>query len=71
MRFEELAEVGLQQLIGHSEPVSRIEHLLRQEEAVLTIQVADRAGRLGENVISGRECHVCEYVSWFGTLRST
>jgi hypothetical protein len=47
VRLQQLSKVRLQHLVGHPEPIPRIEHLLRREEAVLTIQVADRPGRLG------------------------
>ena len=50
LRLDHLPDVSLQQIVGHPEPVARIQHLLRQEEAVLAVQVADRPGRLGHHV---------------------
>ncbi len=50
LRFDDLPHVGVEQLVGHAEPVPGVERLLRQEEAVLAVEVADRARRLGENV---------------------
>ena len=46
MGFQELPDIGLLQIRGHPEPGPRVEHLLRQEEAVLAIQVAYRTRRL-------------------------
>ena len=37
----------------HPEPAARVQHLLGQEEAVLAVEVADRAGGLGEQVQAG------------------
>ena len=48
--LEELAHVGLEQLIGHSKAIAGIERLLGQEEAVLAIEIANRSGRLGQDV---------------------
>ena len=45
-----LAEVGRQHVVGHAEPVAGVERLLGQEEAVLAVEVADRPGRLGQDV---------------------
>jgi len=53
VRLEQLADVGVEQIVGHAEPAARIEHFLREEEAVLTIEIADRAGRFGEHVKIG------------------
>ena len=53
LRLEQLADVGLEQLVGHPEAAARIEHLLREEEAVLAIEVADRAGRFGQQMEIG------------------
>ena len=50
MSFEELSDVGLLQLCCHAETASRVEHLLGQKEAVLAVQVADGARRLGHDV---------------------
>ena len=50
LRLEQLADVGVEHLVGHAEPVARIQRLLRQEEAVLAVEVADRARRLGQHV---------------------
>jgi len=50
MRLDQLAQVQLQQVIGHPEPAARIEHLLGQEETVGAVQVADRPGRLGQQM---------------------
>ena len=53
LRLEQLTDVGLEELVGHPEPAAGIEHLLREEEAVLAIEVADRAGRLGQQMEIG------------------
>jgi len=50
MGFEELSDVGLEQVVCHPEPVPRVEHLLGEEEAVGTVEIADRARRLGEEM---------------------
>ena len=50
LRLEQLPDVGLEQLVGHPEPAAGVEHLLREEEAVLAVEVADRARRLGQQV---------------------
>ena len=50
-------DVGLEHVVAHPEPVARVERLLRQEEAVLAVEVADRAGRLGQHVeLGGDRC---------------
>ena len=46
VRLDQLPDVGLEQLVGHPEPAARIEHLLREEEAVRAVEVADGARRL-------------------------
>ena len=45
-----LAQVLGQQVLGHAEPVSRVEGLLREEEAVLAVQIADGTRGLGQDV---------------------
>ena len=50
LAVEQLAHVGLEQLVGHPEPVAGVQRLLRQEEAVLAVEVADRSGGLGQQV---------------------
>ena len=50
VRLDQLPQVGLQQVVGHPEAAARVEHLLGQEEAVLAVQVADGAGRLGQQM---------------------
>ena len=47
---EQLADVGLEHRVVHAEPAAGVELLLRQEEAVLAVEVADRAGRLRHHV---------------------
>ncbi len=47
---KQLADVALLQVRRHPEPAAWVEHLLGEEEAVLTVQVADRAGRLRHQV---------------------
>jgi hypothetical protein len=54
LRLEQLTDVGLEKLVGHPEPAAGIEHLLREEEAVLAVKIADRAGRFGEQMEIGR-----------------
>ncbi len=50
LRLEQLAYVGFQYLVGHTETVARVERLLGQEEAVFAIEVADRPARLREDM---------------------
>ena len=50
MSFDELADVGLHYLGRHAEVAVRVELFLVEVEAVLAVEVADRAGRLGEDV---------------------
>jgi hypothetical protein len=54
-----LTDVILQHVIAHAEAAIGIELLLRQEEAVLAVKIADRTRRFGKNVKSGgrRGCH--------------
>ena len=54
MTLQQLPEVGRQQILGHPEAAAGIQHLLGQKETVLAVEVADRAGRLDQNVESGR-----------------
>ena len=53
--LHQLADVGLVDLLGHAEAAARIEHLLGQEEAVLAVQVADRARGL-RHQMEGERC---------------
>jgi len=46
MGFDELTDVGLEQLVGHPEPAARVQHLLGEKEAVRAVQVAHRTGGL-------------------------
>jgi len=48
--FEELSDVRLEQVVCHPEPVPRVQHLLGEEEAVRTVEVADRARRFGQEM---------------------
>ncbi len=58
VRLDQLAQVRLEQLVGHAEARARVEHLLGEEEAVRAVEVADRARRLGEQVEGCRRaCH--------------
>ena len=41
VRLDQLPEIGLEQLVGHAEARARIEHLLREEEAVGAVEIAD------------------------------
>ena len=50
VRFEELADVELEDIVAHSEAIPRIERLFGEEEAVLAIEVADRPSRLDQHV---------------------
>ena len=50
LRFDHLTDVLGQQVVGHAEPVAWIQRLLREEEAVAAVEVADRARGLGEDV---------------------
>ena len=46
LALDELANVGLEQVSGHAEPATGVEHLLGKEEAVLAVEVAGRTCRL-------------------------
>ncbi len=48
--LQQLADVGLVELLGHPETAARVEHLFGQEEAVLAVEVADRPGWLRHQV---------------------
>ena len=50
VRLDELADVLLQHRLAHAELAAGVEDLLVQEEAVGAVQVADRAGRLRQQV---------------------
>ena len=54
--LQQLADVRLLQVLGHPEPAAGVEHLLGQEEAVLTVQVAHRTGRLDHHVEQSLGC---------------
>ena len=66
---EELDELGLQLVAEEpvhleAEPAAGIEHLFREEEAVLAIEVADRAGRLGQQMKIGERVTTAEAWTW-------
>ncbi len=48
--FQQLADVGFEQLIRHAEAAAGVQHLLRQEEAVFAVQIADCPGWLGQQM---------------------
>ncbi len=48
--LDQLADVRLEQVVGHAEARPGVEHLLREEEAVRAVEVADGAGGLGKQV---------------------
>ena len=50
VRLDQLTDIGLEQLIGHPEAAARIQHLLREKEAVGAVEVADRTCGLREQV---------------------
>ena len=50
MRLEQLPDVLLEQLVRHPEAAARVEQLLREEEAVRAVEIADGAGWLREQV---------------------
>jgi hypothetical protein len=50
VRLEQLPHVRVEDLVGHSEPVTGVERLLLQEEAVLAVEVADGTARFGQDV---------------------
>ena len=50
MGLDQLADVGLQQRLGHPEAAARIQPLLGEVEAVRAVEVADGAGRLGQEM---------------------
>lgn len=54
VRLDELADVLLQHRLAHAEFAAGIKDLFVQKEAVGAIQVADRPGRLGQQVKSWR-----------------
>ena len=67
--LEQLANIRLLQVFGHPEPAARVQHLLGQEEAVLAVQVADRARGLGHHVEGQRSPRHGEHraggLGWF------
>ena len=50
MCFDQLLDVAIEHLVGHVETTALIQLLLVEEEAVRAAEVADGAGRLGEDV---------------------
>ncbi len=48
--FDQLLEIADQHLVGHPELGAGVELLLGQVEAVRAVEVADRPGRLGQDV---------------------
>ena len=48
--LHDLSHVRLEDLVAHATSAGGVERLLREEEAVLAVEVAEGAGRLGENV---------------------
>ena len=50
LRLEILPQILLQHLVGHAELAAGVELFLGQEEAVLAVQIADCACRLGQKV---------------------
>ena len=57
LRLEQLPDVGFQQIVSHPEPAARVEHLLREEEAVLAIEIANRPRRLCQHVEVAQRIH--------------
>ena len=53
-RSVELADVLLEQFVGHPEARARIEHLLREEEAVRAIEIAHGSRRLRQEMKRAR-----------------
>jgi len=50
MGGQQLRDVGTEHVVAHAEVAARVEVLLRQEEAVLAVEVADGARGLGHHV---------------------
>ena len=50
MGLQQLPQVQGQQVVAHPELTARVQLLLRQEEAVGAVQIADCPGRLGEHM---------------------
>ena len=50
VRFEQLADVGLEHLVAHPEPVAGVQGFLGKEEAVRAVEIADRPRGLRQNV---------------------
>ena len=50
VRLDQLPNICLQQLVRHPEPRARIQHLLRQEEAVGAVEIAHRTRRLRQQM---------------------
>ena len=48
--LEQLTDIALLQLLRHPEAAARIQHLLGEKEAVLAVEIADRARRLRHHV---------------------
>ena len=62
VRLDQLPHVRLEQVVRHPEARARVEHLLREEEAVRAVEVADRArsaSRAG-GTPAARRCSVPE-----------
>ena len=55
VRLDELADVELERLVAHARLRVRVQELLLEEEAVGAVEVARRAGRLGQQVERRRE----------------
>src|SRR6185295_16879902 len=64
--LDQLLDVCLEQLVRHAEATTRIKHLLREEEAIRAVQIADGACRLRQEVESTR---LFEHV-WVGAHTS-
>ena len=50
MCLDQLPDVPVKQVVGHVKPAALVQLLLVEEEAVGASKIADRTGRLGENV---------------------
>jgi hypothetical protein len=50
MGLDQLPDVALKQFVGRPEATARIEHLLGEEEAIGTVEIADGASRLRQQV---------------------
>ena len=50
LRHKQLADVGLEHIVGHPQGTSPVEPVLAQEEAIFAVEIAAGAGRFGQQM---------------------